>query len=190
MTTTMASDATGDAPRVLTAPPELDFRWVHTGSKLLDLPIVPIPANETQPYKPFSADENARIEASWNAMPDDKRQRIVAHWGLEDGEWGQKLKPAPKKKDVKDKDKAKGKGDSKTATKGKATLEAAPAGPDTPVLVSDAEALDAEAVDKKQQYRSIIEQAQSDPSRLDTVFGVPVAQVGGETRQKTHQTDG
>jgi len=165
----------------LPAPP-LDYRWVHTGSKLLDLPTVPISSVDGA-YKPFSVDENTRIEAVWAALPEDRRAEITEVWGKEDGEWGETHKSRKdKEKEKKDKDKKKEKsnGDKKS---GKSTPAARPATPgDVPsppsasAPQSDVDDLP-EELEKSELYKSILEQAQSDPERLDVVKGVPVAQV-------------
>ncbi|BEI91743.1 uncharacterized protein CcaverHIS019_0405630 [Cutaneotrichosporon cavernicola] len=133
----------------------LEVRWMHTGAKHLSLPIAPITAVETA-YKAFSMDESNRIEIEWEKLSERQQAKIIRQWGSGDGEWSPKersLDIRPKKvgqKAVKDADEADD-------------------------HVSEAPSPQSSA-DKAEVYKSIIERARTDPTKLDVVHGVPVAQ--------------
>jgi hypothetical protein len=173
--------------------PPLDFRWVHKGSQLLQLPTVPITGESV--YKPFSIDENARIEAAWDKL--DNRSEIAYMWGREDGEWGERVKKKEwdlarqaekERKKAESKDKKKDMKDSLDIDRGplkpKAGGKKDMPRPLTPTPASSAPQSDADdgpeqpEPAKSELYKSIVEQAQNDPERFDAVKGVPVAQVG------------
>jgi hypothetical protein len=202
-----ASVSAGAGVRLLAElpPPPLDFRWVHTGSRQLDLPTVPVSGSDLV-YRPFSSVENTRLEDAWNAMSPEVRDAALETWGNEDGEWGAKGKKENKDKDKavkeadkkgrekdkereKEKEKEKEKRKSKDIQHGKGSndgkrgsVSSIHEGSGTlGVALSSGLNSDTEVnevpVDKPELYRSIIEQAQNDPERLDVVKGVPVAQV-------------
>lgn len=141
--------------------PPLEVRWAHTGTKQLALPTAPVSGLDAS-FKAFSADESDRIEAAWQAMSADERRAIVNLWGKGDGEWSEDPKKTAKKvpKTVK-----KPAGDKKAQAGAASGTE------------SEAVSVDEEVLEKNEQYKSIIEKAQNDSSRLDTVKGVPVSQV-------------
>lgn len=173
-----ASTMTGHTTEVATLPPQrastpdqhfaktempaLESRWVHTGAKYLQLLPTPITVAETE-YKAFSELENQRIEAAWQALPEEKRERVISEWGREDGEGGEqpdqvKISKSPRKPST-------------------PTTEL----DDTGDVPSDPELLDSDLEDdrprKDEQYRAIIERNYHDPDQLDVVEGVAVSQV-------------
>ncbi|GMK59318.1 hypothetical protein CspeluHIS016_0703330 [Cutaneotrichosporon spelunceum] len=158
----MSTDATQAAAvveeEVEMAP--LEVRWMHTGAKQMSLPTAPIIGTDTA-YKPFSMDESNRINVEWEKLSDREQAKIIRQWGSGDGEW------SPKERSLSSK--SKGKGDQKTAKEAdEADDPATPAESEAPVPETPE--------DKAQAYKSIIERARTDPTRLDTVKGVPVGQ--------------
>lgn len=142
--------------------PPLEIRWAHTGTKQLALPTAPISGLDSN-FKAFSADESDRIEKAWQALPAERRQAIVAMWGKGDGEWSQGSKKEQKR--------------ARKAAK-KASGKSTPANSVNSASESEGPAPPAnEELEKDEEYKSIIEKAQNDPSRLDSVEGVPVSQV-------------
>lgn len=158
-----------EALKTIPAPP-LDFRWVHTGTKQLQLPTIPITVADAI-YQPFSNDENKRIEDTWMKKSSEERKAIVEQWGKEDGEWGRKSRAHKKEEKEKVKDKSEKLGrDKRDSLK---EIRSPESGSSTP-MTSDGEM---EEMSSDKMYKSIIERAQSDPTRLDVVDGVPVSQV-------------
>lgn len=142
--------------------PALDSRWVHTGAKYLQLLPTPITVAETE-YKAFSDLENQRIEAAWEALPQDRREEIISNWGREDGEGGEKPGQTLKTKSPRQ------------------STAPSPGPDDVGDVPSDPEVTEGDAEDlrpkKSEQYRAIIERNYQDPDKLDVVEGVAVSQV-------------
>ncbi|WOO83447.1 putative phospholipasec [Vanrija pseudolonga] len=150
-------------------PPPLDYRWLHTGTKQLDLPTEPIATVETA-YKPFSPLENDRIEAAWQDYPQSLKRKALDAWGVCDGEWSQKSKETKAKevkepKDVKDTKDAV----AKKAEKGGKTDDAKKA-------ASKAASTKDVSKERLDAYQAVIEKAYLDHSKFDVVEGVPVSQ--------------
>lgn len=154
-----ASSKSTDIDIVEVKMPALEVRWAHTGTKQLALPTAPVTGLDTN-FKAFSADESDRIEAAWQSMSAAQRQAAVELWGKGDGEWSEDTKKAKKKKSAK-----------KSATRVSSSVSV------TSASESEAPSADEAVPEKEEQYKSIIEKAQSDTSRLDSVEGVPVSQV-------------
>jgi hypothetical protein len=145
----------------------LEVRWMHTGAKHLSLPTAPITAAETA-YKAFSMDESDRIEAEWEKLSERQQAKVVRQWGRGDGEW------SPKERSVG----TKGKGeDNEQDEKAVKELQEADEAADPATPAASEASLPDSPEDKAEVYKSIIERARTDPSKLDEVHGVPVAQV-------------
>lgn len=148
------------------SPPPLDYRWLHTGTKQLDLPTEPIATAETA-YKPFAPLENDRIEAAWQDYPQSLKRKALDSWGAGDGEWSQKSKETKAK-------------EAKEAKDAKEAKEAAAKKGEKGAKVDDVKkAASSKDVSKERidAYQAVIEKAYLDHSKFDVVEGVPVSQV-------------
>lgn len=161
----MSTDATQDKPTSVevTEMPSLEVRWMHTGAKHLALPTAPITAAETA-YKAFSMDESDRIEKAWEVLSAEEKKKIVNEWGLGDGEWSQQMIAARSRE--KGEDSPEDEEFSDPPTPGGSVASE----PETPQ-------------DKAEIYKSVIERARNDPSKLDAIHGVPVSQVSSAPKQ-------
>lgn len=157
----MSTDATQEQPlsvAKLKMEP-LEVRWMHTGTKHLALPTAPITAVESA-YKAFSVDESDRIERGWEVLPKEQRAKIERRWARGDGEWSAQTTTGGRKESGED-------------TK---EIDEGPA-PDPETPPASDESVPDSPEDKAEIYKSIIERARSDPSKLDAIHGVPVSQV-------------
>lgn len=156
----MSTVATQDQPLSLAKVEmePLEVRWMHTGTKQLALPTAPITAAETA-YKAFSVDESDRIERAWESLTSDQRKSVERKWGRGDGEWSQQMTTAGQREPGADANQVEeDAGDPETPPASEGSI------PESPE-------------DKAEIYKSIIERARSDPSKLDAIHGVPVSQV-------------
>lgn len=141
--------------------PELDFRWVHTGSQYLDLLPTPITTAATI-YKPFSPDESRRIQEAWDAFTPEERQKAIHDWGRKEGEGF--ATPATKGKD---KDKEKERRGSNVSAR---SVEGEP-------VRSGEEQPREDEKDGDGKYKDFLAQAQQEYENLELIAGVPVSQV-------------
>jgi hypothetical protein len=147
--------------------PQLDYRWVHTGSQYLDLLPTPITTAATI-YKAFSPDESRRIQEAWDAFTPEERQKAIHDWGRKEGEGF--ATPATKSKGVeKDKDKEKekerrGSNVSSRSVEGEA-------------IRSGEEQPKEDEKDGDGKYKDFLAQAQQEYENLELIAGVPVSQV-------------
>jgi len=147
--------------------PELDYRWVHTGSQYLDLLPTPITTAATI-YKAFSPDESRRIQEAWDAFTPEERQKAIHDWGRKEGEGF--ATPATKSKGVekdKDKDKEKERRGSNVSSR---SVEGEP-------IRSGEEQSKEDEKDGDGKYKDFLAQAQQEYENLELIAGVPVSQV-------------
>jgi hypothetical protein len=147
--------------------PELDYRWVHTGSQYLDLLPTPITTAATI-YKAFSPDESRRIQEAWDAFTPEERQKAIHDWGRKEGEGF--ATPATKSKGVekdKDKDKEKERRGSNVSSR---SVEGEP-------IRSGEEQPKEDEKDGDGRYKDFLAQAQQEYENLELIAGVPVSQV-------------
>ena len=145
--------------------PELDYRWVHTGSQYLDLLPTPITTAATI-YKAFSPDESRRIQEAWDAFTPEERQKAIHDWGRKEGEGF--ATPATKSKGVeKDKDKDKERRGSNVSAR---SVEGEP-------IRSGEEIPKEDEKDGDGKYKDFLTQAQQEYENLELISGVPVSQV-------------
>lgn len=146
--------------------PDLDFRWVHTGSQYLDLLPTPITTAATS-YKAFSPDESRRIEEAWNGFTVEERQKAIHDWGRKEGEGF--ATPASKK------EKEKERRGSNASTR--STHTASGKGEDGEMIRSGEEQPHDEEKDSAGRYKDIMAKAQQEYENLELISGVPVSQV-------------
>jgi len=145
--------------------PELDYRWVHTGSQYLDLLPTPITTAATI-YKAFSPDESRRIQEAWDAFTPEERQKAIHDWGRKEGEGF--ATPATKSKGVeKDKNKDKERRGSNVSSR---SVEGEP-------IRSGEEQPKDDEKDGDGKYKDFLAQAQQEYENLELIAGVPVSQV-------------
>lgn len=147
--------------------PELDYRWVHTGSQYLDLLPTPITTAATI-YKPFSPDESRRIQEAWDAFTPEERQKAIHDWGRKEGEGF--ATPATKGKD-KDKEKDKEKERRGSNASGKSGRDG------EEVIRSGEEQPHDDEKDGDGKYKDFLAAAQQEYENLELIAGVPVSQV-------------
>jgi hypothetical protein len=151
--------------------PELDYRWVHTGSQYLDLLPTPITTAATI-YKAFSPDESRRIQEAWDAFTPEERQKAIHDWGRKEGEGF--ATPATKSKGVeKDKDKDKDK-DKEKERRGSNVSSRSVEGE---AIRSGEEQPKEDEKDGDGKYKDFLAQAQQEYENLELIAGVPVSQV-------------
>jgi hypothetical protein len=148
--------------------PELDYRWVHTGSQYLDLLPTPITTAATI-YKAFSPDESRRIQEAWDAFTPEERQKAIHDWGRKEGEGF--ATPATKARDTKDKEKEKEKErrGSNVSHRSVGDEEAVRSGEEQPRE---------DEKDGDGKYKDFLAAAQQEYENLELISGVPVSQVG------------
>lgn len=147
--------------------PELDYRWVHTGSQYLDLLPTPITTAATA-YKAFSPDESFRIESAWNAYTPEERQKSIHDWGRKEGEGF--ATPATKK------DKEKERRGSNASVKSVNSTNNAKH-EEGEVIRSGEEQPHDDEKDSAGKYKDIMAKAQQEYENLELISGVPVSQV-------------
>lgn len=145
--------------------PELDYRWVHTGSQYLDLLPTPITTAATI-YKAFSPDESRRIQEAWDAFTPEERQKAIHDWGRKEGEGF--ATPATKGKE-KDKEKEKERRGSNVSARSVREGEE--------VVRSGEELPNGDEKDSDGNYKDFLATAQQEYENLELISGVPVSQV-------------
>lgn len=111
------------SPPLLPLPP-LEVRWVHAGAQHLDLLPNPITTVSTT-YKAFSYDESEAIEARWQDMSEEEREKAVREWGITEGEGAPGKKDKEKEKKDKDQNGKEVKAKSENGESGEAQKECA-----------------------------------------------------------------
>lgn len=156
--------------------PDLDYRWVHTGSQYLDLLPTPITTASTS-YKAFSPDESRRIEEAWNKYTPEERQKSIHDWGRKEGE-GFATPPIKKDKE-KDKDKERRGSNASVRSVDRNVGSASGSGKveDGEMIRSGEEQPHDEEKDSAGKYKDIMAKAQLEYENLELISGVPVSQV-------------
>ena len=152
--------------------PDLDCRWVHSGSQQLDLLPTPITAASTT-FKPFSLEESERIEQRWSAMTAHEKQQAIREWGYAEGEGGS----APASIKAAGQIKKSPKPSPGTLTDSEANSDGTVTKRE--VIMSGREQEEPEQADSR--YKEIMSQLHRDNETLEVIAGVPVSQVRKHT---------
>ena len=79
--TRMTDSALEDDEEDCRIPPDLDFRWCHSGSSHLSLLSTPLTQTKAVAYAAFSVLENENLEAAFNALKPAEREAALRKMG-------------------------------------------------------------------------------------------------------------